>query len=292
MTPLAEVILRTLAFFDAQDMPLTLMEVRNYLIQADGEELRRIEETLQGELAGAVGFVGGFYFLRGREELPDLRRQRYRTSLIRFRRARFFLRGLRYMPYVRAIAISGSQALLQSSRKSDIDLLLIAAPQRIWLCRLLVSLYFQILGVRRHSEKIENRFCLNHYVSAGRPIEEDKNLYTAVEYASLIPMLGAPALQDFYARNGWIRDFLPMAEPPVGSMYGYPEFSPLQKIFESVFDYTIGGPLNHFSGLYQKNRIRRQEHILVSDHELSFHPGSRGQKVLKKFDLTKRQFGV
>lgn len=291
-------IFKTLAFFDAQDLPLTLMEIKAYLRPA---KLSEIEKILETELQDQISSTHGFYFLKGREELTKSRISRYRASLLRFRKCRKFLSPLRFFPYVRAVAVSGSQALLNVQASSDIDLFITTKKNRIWLTRLVVSLYFQILGQRRHGDKTANRFCLNHYLGEGLTITQDRNLYTAVEYASLIPIVGHEVLEKFWRENGWIGEY--MKGGGYGGLNAFTTLPknitetfkfPLQKLFEFLFGIVFIAPLfNFLSGLYQKRRIRMEEHILISDSELSFHPGSRGQKVLQRFEkrlLTKGFF--
>ncbi len=244
----------------------------------------KLETILEIELVDKVGYAEGFYFLAGREGLAKLRQEYYRESLRRLRQAKKILYFLRFVPYVRAMAISGSVALLGAVQDSDIDLFILTAPKRIWLARLFVSAYFQILGLRRHGLYTKNRFCLNHYLEAGREIEEDKNLYTAVEYASLLPVLGRREIEKFWEQNAWIRAYLPAA------WYGetrlpYFDFerSRLAGILEFLLNWTIGPIFNLLAGLYQRQRIRLQENIIVSNQELSFHPDSRGQRILARF---------
>lgn len=286
MSSLSQSIYKTLAFFDAQDLPLTLMEVRIYLAPVAGEgqlNLSEIEKTLREELTDKIHHTSGFYFLAGRGELVSLRQQRYQISLRRFRKAKKYLGVLRLIPYLRAAAISGSQALLNSDHKSDIDLLIITAKNRIWLTRLLVSAYFQITGQRRHGKRIQNRFCLNHYLDEEATITADQNFYTAVEYASLIPVMGHEYFASFWQKNKWIENYLHRRVSEQGNTFFPGKKSRAQKVFEGMLDFTFGPALNYLAGKYQKRRIRMQEYILVSDKELSFHPGSRGQTVLGRF---------
>ncbi len=239
--------------------------------------------TIETEMAGKVGYHEGVYFLAGRENLVALRQGRYRISLVRFRKVRKILYFLRFFPYLRAVAISGSQALLNSDEKSDIDLLVITKKNRIWLARALISFYLQILGQRRHGPYIENRFCLNHYICEGQEIRQDQNLYTAIEYASLLPILGEAELHAFWLKNIWLGKFLKGPTMQAKSSFMDNRFSPLQRFLEIVLDFTIAPILNALFGTFQKHRIKLSEHVLVSDEELSFHPGSRGQKVLSQF---------
>ena len=286
MSPLAKSIYKTLAFYDAQDFPLTLLEIDDYLVKEAGLEasaLSAIKKVLTAELADVVACKNGLYFLAGREELTEKRRNNYRTSLKRFIKIRRYLKPLRHFPYIRAVAISGSQALGNGSQASDIDLFIITSRDRIWLARTIVSFYFHLLGERRHGRYIANRFCLNHYLVEGVPIDQDQNLYTALEYANLLPILGEKFWRNFWAMNGWIRELL---DNPVFQKHNlFPAFasSRWKKLFERVLDFTLASGLNRLLGWYQKQRIKRLEHILVSDQELSFHPGSRGQEILGKY---------
>ncbi len=306
MTLLAQSILKTLAFFDAQDLPLTLMEIRAYLITplplslstGGGESLAEIQNTLSSELASKVQYAEGFYFLFGRERLVRLRQERYPISLSRYRKAKKHLLALRIFPYLRAVAISGSLALLNSSRNSDIDLFVLTRKNRIWFVRMLMSLYFHILGKRRHGVRIADRFCLNHYLCEGHEIAQDQNLYTAAEYANLISVLGEKWLEKFWRQNQWVKGYLfSPATPSTSSSFPFRTRKlgrgEVRSLAEFFFEITGMGPLlNYFSGIYQKHRIKMQEYILVSNEELSFHPGSRGQKVLATYLLTLQNLGL
>jgi len=278
---LKDSIFKVVAFFDAQDIALTLAEIQNYLDSK--ASLREIETCLDEDLAGKIESNGSLYFLRGRTNIAEARQERYRTSLLRFRKAKKYLWALRFFPYLRAVALSGSQALLNVTPESDVDLLIITKKNRIWLTRALISGYFQILGQRRHGRHVAGRFCLNHYLAEDKEITDDRNLYTAVEYANLLPVLGAENIARFWDNNKWIKEYLPAAVLETTQPFFDFRFSGMSLILETVLEYTIGPALNHVLGIYQKRRIRRQENILVSDDELSFHPGSHGQKVLEKY---------
>ncbi len=271
----------TLAFFDAEDLALTRAELENYLVHNPlNPPYLKGEENAGFPTLNLRGGEGELFFLAGRDELISQKKSKYRISLERFRKAKKYLRVLQYFPYLRAVALSGSQALLNATPESDIDLFIITKKNRIWLTRALVSAYFQILGARRHGDKIAGRFCLNHYIEEGQEISEDRNLYTAVEYASLLPVLGAENLENFWEKNTWIKEYLPNASFEARQPFFDLRFGFARRILELVLDYSIGPALNYILGVYQKHRIRKQDYILVSDSELSFHPGSRGQQIL------------
>jgi len=315
MTPLGKSILSVLTFFDVQDMPLTLMEIRAYLIannpplsplnlkgdkrgvkevkEGDEEELplSQIKEVLETELANQVETDGVFYFLTGRSELCNKRKTRYQISLTRMRKTKKFAGLLRFIPFVRAVAVSGSQAVLNSKESSDIDLFIIAAKGRIWLARLLVTAFLQALGQRRHGRRAKNRFCLNHYIEEGALISRDKNLYTAILYSNFIPVFGVARFLRFYEANGWIRQYV--RDPVWESSNNFFGFEPpaAQKAAEIILEAGLIAPvLNFFSGLYQQRRIKQRDHVYVSARELAFHPDSKGQRILARYAARRAKF--
>jgi hypothetical protein len=292
MSVLAQSVLETLVFFDAQKRPLSLLEILLYLGKSrEQTSLNRISRLLETELEGDVETDGVFYCLKGKKHLLRERHERYRTSLRRMRKSKKYIYFLRFLPFVRGVAVSGSQALLGSRASSDIDLFIITARNRIWLARTFVTLFFQLTGSRRHGNKTRDRFCLNHYIDEEVRIEKDKNLYTAALYASFLPAFGLEHFQEFYKKNQWTKDYLnrPIGSP-ANNFFGYARARG-QRAFELVLDLTMLAPLfNRLSRLYQKSRIAKQDFVYVSDKELSFHPNSRGQNILAEFGQNKLKF--
>lgn len=281
-------ILKTLAFFAAQDQALTVVELHCYLLRVDPDQRScTLAETEQGvgRLAGEslVIYRKGLVALIGQEELVDLRHTRYINSMRLLRKAGRWIRGLRHVPYVRAAAISGSVAHLNASGVSDIDLLIITDPKRMFLARFLVSVYFQLFGGRRYGEKIAGRFCLNHYLAGPHKLDQDRNEYTATEYVSLLPVFGKDTLKEFHTCNrSWLAAVLLRSEPAETHVYNDTKVSFFQRVTEAVL-WMISGPFERLAAALQKSRIRKGDYILVSSHELSFHPNSKGQRVLARF---------
>ena len=136
-------ILATLAYFDIFDYPLTLGELHRNLFfpQAKKAELPDILEleSAQKRLNRYIDSVDGFYFLRGRTEISALRLARYGLAIKKMKRAKLFAKLIAAMPYVRGIALSNNLAYQNASERSDIDLMIIAAPGRVWTARFFVK---------------------------------------------------------------------------------------------------------------------------------------------------------
>jgi len=285
---LSEAVLRTVKYFDVQEHCLTLIEIGKYLLEVPGLERREyslseIQRALEQDLKSRISYDRGFYFLSGRESLVRKRLDDNFYASKRLRRARKFLPKTRHIPFVSAVSVDGSEAVSNSKQGSDIDLLIITQTNRIWLARLTVTFYFQTLGMRRHGKLIADRFCLNHYVATPKYLDSDHNLYTAVEYISQIPYFGGEVAYQFLQNNiGWIRQYL---HQPYFEQKQTPAASVFKKFVEKIFANRFGDWLEKIAGVYQLSRIEIQDYITVEPDELSFHPGSKGQRVLKRAGL-------
>jgi len=301
---LAERIISTLRFFDLQKFPLTAFEIHKYLV-ADVNALKskidsRFEiqdassvpapavhfDTILTQLhilsrEGRIVARNGFYALSGKDQLVQDRAKSYLTGLPREKRVQTFLVPARHIPFVRGVALAGSQALGQQRTTSDIDLLIITDPRRLWTARTLLSAWFHIFGVRRHGKKITNRFCLNHYLANPREVDAERNLYKAMEYTKLRSVFGASHIRRFQRANlEWMRQFFPnITFPKIKSETQ----SSLQLFLESIFNSKLGDWLERRLGQWQQKRIRQDQFVFVRKDELSFHPESKHESLLKGF---------
>ena len=301
---LAERIISTLRFFDLQKFPLTAFEVHQYLI-ADVTALKakldiRYEiEDGSAPVAPAVHFdtiltqlhiltregriikKNGFYALSGREQLIADRSRNYLHGLKRVRLIQRSLVPTKHIPFVRGIALAGSQALGQQRATSDIDLLIITDPRRMWTARTLLSAWFHLFGVRRHRKKAANRFCLNHYLANPREVDAERNLYKAMEYTKLRTVNGANQIRKFQRANlEWIHQFFPnVTFPPIARSATFS----LQASLEKIFNNRIGDWVEHQLGKWQQKRIRQDQYVFVRKDELSFHPESKHTALLQGF---------
>jgi len=294
-------ILFTLKFFDLQNTPLSLAQLRDFLMN-DPQALKNsidekyeilsdpglpdvassdeIKEVLEGELADEVESMKGLYCLRGRTGLIE---QYFDTLVYRKKRDQLiktYVPWVRFIPFVRGLAIGGSHTLGKAKKDSDIDLLVILDPEFMWLGRILVTGYFHLTGHRRYGSKIANRFCLNHYLAGPISVDRERDPYNAMEYLRLHSQI-YPQTVELFVRNNlpWIQKFFPQAIlPAVMPQRG----SRLQALLESFFRNRLGERLNRSLGRWQMKRIMRGEPAVAGQLELSFHSMSRKFEFLGK----------
>jgi predicted nucleotidyltransferase len=301
---LSDRIISTLRFFELQEMPLTAFEVHKYLVAQPENLKERLDgnfELLPGQEPGPTAvhldtvqhyldeFVEsgsleescGLYFLPGKLALASKRLKSYLYGVRRERLIWRYLARTRHIPFVRGIALAGSQAMGLQRKTSDIDLLILTDKNYMWIARTFLTVYFQTLGVRRYGKKIANRFCLNHYLANIREVDAERNLYKAMEYTKLRSVVYPQNMIAFQQANeGWIRLFFPNVEFRDDA---YEPQSPLQSFLENMFLNRFGKWLENKMGQWQLGRIKQGKYIFVRHDELSFHPESKHEALLKGF---------
>ncbi|MFH1129332.1 MAG: nucleotidyltransferase domain-containing protein [Patescibacteria group bacterium] len=318
-------ILATIAYYDTMDYPLTGFEVFKYLINpkhiasfsklnlnSEVEPMKSINlidilKILSNQnLKQYIDQKNGFYSLKGRD-LYQTRIERQKISDRMWQRSRKIIKWLQIIPNIKLILMNGSVAIYNAKKESDIDLLIVAKNKRIWLTRFLVTIFFQIIGQRRHGNKIANKFCLNHYTVDNNLKMNSVSLCIAHLCAHLVPILELE--QGIYNRfqfeNRWVGNYL--------YFYNLEKLNNRQKIkdnkilkFVRKFQEII---LNTFIGtifektlrFFQIRHIKRHPllnqkggQIVFNDMQLEFHPDSPEGGLIERYNknMTLLNFGI
>lgn len=241
------------------------------------------------KLKKALGRKNGFYFLTGREEIIASRIRRKKLTDEKFksagRRTKWILHFISYIPFVRLIMASGTMALGNPGKESDIDLLIAAKHGRIWTTRALLTFFALAFGVYRHKEETENRLCFNHYITDKSLAIDFGNLYKAQEYLNLIPIAGDIKLYgEFLAANReWTKNYVWFTDTnSISSMRTFQvggAFLFVKKFFELVLSGKIGDIFEKMVKKFQiyfieKNPLSSNPsaRIKYTDENLVFHP--------------------
>jgi len=108
-------------------------------------------------------------------------------------------------PFVKFVGISGSLSKGYASEDSDFDFFILTSENRLWICRTILHLFKKMTFLFGQ----QNKFCMNYFVDVSRPELEEKNIYTAIELSSLIPVAGSDTYNILMQHNLWIKRFLP-----------------------------------------------------------------------------------
>lgn len=246
---------RTLAYADIFDYPLTASELHRYLHgeRAHPDDVRAIVE--QG-IAGVAG-RDGFYAPNGRLRTIQERRRRQAASAPLLARARFYALLLKHLPYVRMLGLTGSLAMrnLSGEGTKDIDLMVVTAPGRVWLCRAAV------IAIVRLARLTGDTLCPNYVVSEHALAFEDTSLYSAHELAQMVPLYGRGVYRRLWSSNPQVQAYLPNARPrrmPPDRLL--PGGKLLKQLAEGLLGGTLGDRLEIWEQRRKVARLRRQQH--------------------------------
>ncbi|HEY3291328.1 MAG TPA: hypothetical protein VGK87_14460 [Anaerolineae bacterium] len=220
MLIIEKAILKTVAYADVFDYPLNTDEIHWYL-WGTGATRQQVESVLQqsNTLACLLSYVEtgdtqrgcGYYTLPGREHTIELRQDRERHASLLWLKARRYARLMSQMPFVRMLALTGSLSMGNVEPGADIDYLVVTAPGRLWLCR--AAIIALTMWVGRRGDVI----CPNYFLSEHALTLTDRNLYTAHEFAQMVPLHGMDIYLRMQQNNAWVQSYLPnaVARPPL-----------------------------------------------------------------------------
>ncbi len=171
-----------------------------------------------------------------------------------------------------------------SDSDSDIDLFVVSDPERMWLVRGLLTLAFQVLGVRRQGDLVKGRFCLSFFATTEAldmgKIALESDPYLEAWTHHLMPILDRGDTHGkFRDINSSWRKIVPGYTPdalkycqslPHTKEYFPPLWKWLDRLFRSLF---LGRTLTTYE------RLGKPWGIIISDAMLKFHKDDRRKEV-------------
>lgn len=197
-------ILKVLLYFDVFNHPVNAEEIYSFLPSNSTNPAEVAWRCQSFPLNGYVAEQRGLYFLSERKNSVRQRLEKESLALRRWKMAVIMARIIRCFPFVRGIFVSGELSKGVSSKEGDIDFVIVTAENRLWICRTLLILFKKIFLLNK-----KKYFCLNHFVSENHLEFEVRNVYSAVEVATLKPLYNLPLFERYIHANSWIKEFLP-----------------------------------------------------------------------------------
>ncbi|MBP9821847.1 MAG: nucleotidyltransferase domain-containing protein [Candidatus Pacebacteria bacterium] len=312
-----DAVLATLAYYDGLNYPLSVFELNRYLVNP--QRLRSQTESIDNisyeDVLGVVeklvarGQIDqeyGFYFLKGRTGLSQLRIEREKISAQKWRKCLRRAYWLQLAPWVRGMFVSGSLALGTVNKESDFDVLVLVEPRRLYLSRLILSGIASLIGARRtrYETTAPDKFCFNHYITTDALGIKHESLYNAQTYSHLVPMAVSPALSGkFFAENLWINkyvyNFTPHQQTIRRSVRPNRLFFLISRTLEFIGSGSLGNALEKKVCEYQQKRISSNPsthasggRVVYTKTELEFHPHSFEKIILNRYNETTRRLGI
>ena len=233
-------ILSTLTYFNMFDYPLKKREI--YVFLQHKENLPDFERALQKLIEeSAVYKIGDFYCLFNNYALAERRCRGNARAVILLKKAEKGAAFISAFPFVKGVAVSGSLSKKFADEDADIDFFIITAANRLWIARTLLHIFKKITFLFG----LQHFFCMNYFVDEAEPGILEKNIYTATEVATILPLRGTVVFDNFYTVNSWIRELLPnhyMYVPAAAEI----KRTWLTIITEKLFNNKAGNALDNF----------------------------------------------
>lgn len=252
---LSRQIIKTLLYFDIFNYPLKSHEVFRFL------EMKGITET---DVRTALNRLSDDKVLFRYNDLYSVQNDRGIVE----RRIKGNAEAIRYLPiakrkakiisgfpFVQAVFASGSLSKDYMDERSDLDFFVVTSPGRLWIARTMLVIYKRVFLFNSHKY-----FCINYYVDEDHLEIEEKNLFTATELATVIPLYGASHYLELHRANNWLKNFFPNFQPR--PLHDAPDSKTgvIKKCFESIINVLFPEHLEkHFRNMTLKRWKRMYE---------------------------------
>lgn len=308
-------VVRTIAFFDIFDHPLTDRELFEYLHNPP------LKPKLDFSLFvlktrdfpdERIAYTHGLWHLAGREALISLRTERSVHIEHKLRKLDKAVRLFSLTPFVRAVFVCNTLAFNAADSDSDIDVLVIVKLGRMWIARLWTTIIMSIYRLRRTKKKVTNRICLSFYL-ADRALNLSKfriahdDVYLSYWMRTLIPVYDPDQLGEsiLRANRELLAPFLPHARHVEPTMHyiGQKQRNKrtVTRLLEQVFQSHFGDRIEDITRSFQRKKIMRNTRslvhakdtrVVVNDSILKFHENDRRARYLGEWLEKLEKLGV
>ena len=282
-------ILKTLAYFDLFDYPIPSSEIRKFCGQKLTEDEINMAIT---ELVspGCIFKLNEFYSLSNNFSVAENRRRGNERAKRLFPKAMDVGTFLYKFPYVRGVAISGSLSKNFADEKGDIDFFILTKANRLWVARTFMHLFKKLTYIfgKQHS------YCMNYYLDETCLEIEEKNIYTATEVKTLVPVSGSKTLELFFAKNNWTNEWLPNFQNPQEKIVD--RDSVFKRFFEWSLNNRMGDALDNYLHRLTTRRWLKKESrgkknikgrimsLLTSKHFAKSNPDFYQERIIEKYN--------
>jgi hypothetical protein len=293
-----EHILRTLVYYDIFNYPLKAEEVFRFLGTNHVDESFITERLNDLRDQHLIFQFENFFSLKNNID-PIVRRKKGNVEAERYlllaeKKALLISK----FPFVRAVMASGSLSKGYMDEKSDLDFFIVTAPNRLWIARTLLVMYKRLFLFNSHKY-----FCVNYFVDEKHLEIEEKNLFTATELATVIPLYGSKQYENLHRVNAWLKEFFPNYTPRSIANVPATTFSWGKRIVEKFLNLFFGNVLEKYFQKKTLDRWRKQyeKNYSAADFKVAFksksyasknHPRNFQRSVMEVYSEKLKSFGI
>ena len=197
-----DALLRMVLYFDIFKHPLTVAELERLVAPGQRSALVDVLDSLESE--GYIESSGIYRYVPGCHQNVVRRQERARCAEQLWPRAKRAAAVLGSLPFVRGVLITGSLSKNSAMPGDDVDFLLLVQNGRVWSLKTLTH-----IARKAMPGPLRELFCTNYLLDVDSLHLDQRNLFTAVELCTAIPMYGPEACTAFLSANDWAERFVP-----------------------------------------------------------------------------------
>lgn len=303
MTDTEQSIMETLAFFDLFDHPLTAYELFSWRQAGTDDSWHWWERALMDLCrSGSVFACDGYFALGDRPGLIAARRARCEWVARKMKRARRAAAIVRFVPFVRMVAVCNRLSAGHPHKTSDVDFLVVVEDGRLWIGRLLCTVLLQAFGLRRHGARVSDHACLSFFITPAAfdlsKVALDGDVYLAYWLINLLPLWSrGDTMRVFWQSNGWaVRLFVHAPRPVPLANAQTPAFV---RGMERLLAGRVGRALERAARFLQMRRMKRRglpgaasKGVVINDRMLKFHENDRREFYAEAWRQRKKAWGL
>lgn len=189
-------------YFDVFKHPLTTAELTRLVLPDDPDAVHEATERLVARRQLAA--QGAWRFRPGQQHTLERRVARARHAERLWPRVKAAARVLAGFPFVRALLVTGGLSKNSAGEEGDVDWLILVEPGRVWTLKSMLQVFRRALP-----EVLRQQFCTNYLLDTAHLGLDDRNLFTAIELATAVPIAGPEAAVALLDGNVWAARFVP-----------------------------------------------------------------------------------
>ena len=234
--------IKCLTYFGIFQYPLTAGEIHAFNPYPASEY--DIQDALNRLLSKRKIFQHkGYFMLENDVEWVKKRKKGNIRARQLLKKSKKYASIIASFPFVKAIAISGALSKFYAGDKPDIDYFIITNSNRLWIARTVLHLFKKLTFLTGH----QHYFCMNYFIDINALEISNRNQYTAIETATVLPVYNPELNQKFIEANSWFSEFLPNYSIRQNTNYLIKEGRrPLKAIAEFFIDHLFPEKLNAF----------------------------------------------
>lgn len=256
-----ENILATLVWFSLRGRSLSLSEIVELQYKSTFTELE-IEQILNSNRR--IQKSGGGLYSLFLDQTKKLSEAGYaRKWEIAQRGARI----LRFVPYIKMVAVVNSLADKTAHSNSDIDFFIVTSSNRLFTCRLLTTIALNLFRLRRSDKMVSDHICLSFFITTkaldlSQIAIDSEDVYLAYWITQLQPLINYDnTYNQFMSQNKWVESIVPG--------YANQRFPKSSKNEFVKFKEFMG---TNFIGNYIESRLRNWQLKRINNHPRSASP--------------------